>query len=92
MTAEIRLPARLDTAAAAGLRAALDGFADRPVVLNAEDVDHIGGLCLETILLGKARWARKGAGFSIVGLKETALADLRTFGIAENDLCGGGAE
>ena len=92
MTAEIRLPARLDTAAAAGLRAALDGFADRPVVLNAEGVDHIGGLCLETILLRKTRWAQKGARFSVVGLKEAALADLRTLGIAENDLCGGGAE
>ena len=89
MTAELRLPARLDTAAAAGLCAALDRHAEQPVVLLGHDVDHIGGLCLEAILLARQRWTKVGAGFSVIGLCATALADLETFGLTGRDLNGG---
>ncbi len=92
MTADIRLPARLDTSAAEGLRHALARRAGRPVSLKADNVEHIGGLCLEEILLARRRWAASGTQFSVAGLGAAARADLRAFGLDPDDLNSGGAE
>ena len=92
MTAELRLPARLDTAAAPGLRASLADHAGQPISLEASQVELLGGLCLETILIAKNRWEKEDIPFAMEKPSDAIRADLRTFGLTENDINGGGAE
>jgi chemotaxis protein CheX len=59
------LPPVLDLAAAGTLQTALLGMRGKPAMLDASEVQRMGGLCLQVLLAARAAWATDGHGFRI---------------------------
>ncbi len=57
MSAVLPLPARMDSAVAAGLADILRAHLGQPLILDGQAVAHLGGLCLQ-VLLSFARSCR----------------------------------
>ena len=57
------LPRRLDLGQAAGLRQSLLDRRGAPVLLDAGDVAHLGGLCLQVLLAAAQGWRDGGLAF-----------------------------
>ena len=89
MTAEVVLPARLDSAAAPEVAAALKAHAGEDLRLDGRAVVHVGALSLQALLAG-ARTARAaGTEFAIDGLPEAAIEQLMLYGLTPDSLSEG---
>ena len=87
MTAGLTLPARLDLTAARPLArdlAALDG----DVALDASEVVHLGGLCLQILLAARQHCLAGGRGFDILGRSAEFDEALCLFGVDPQHLDG----
>ena len=87
--AAVRLPARLDLNAAGPLAEQLSRLRRRAVVIDASEVERLGGLCLQVLLSARAAWAADGAAFEVGNRSPAFQEDLVLFGAGE--LGGGGA-
>lgn len=81
MAKELILDAKLDSAAAEALRSTLSEYQAEDVVLNASQVELIGGLCLEVILSAQHHWTKAGRAFSVSDPSESCSANLVHFGV-----------
>ena len=89
MTARIMLDARLDTSAAEKLRSQLRFAVGNDLILDANDVERIGGLCLEALLTAKQVWAKSGHQMQLKNCSQEFLDDLGSLGVQPGDLiCG----
>ena len=89
MSGAIVLPARLDSAAAPELAAALKAHAGSDVTLDAGAVAHLGALCLQAILVAATDAARAGRGFTVTGLPDDAAGQLSLYGLTPDTLSKG---
>ncbi len=87
--AAVRLPARLDLNAAAPLAEQLCALRRRNVVIDASQVERLGGLCLQVLLSARAVWTADGAVFEVSDPSSAFREDLVLFGAHE--LAGEGA-
>jgi anti-anti-sigma regulatory factor len=91
MTAQVVLPARLDSAAAAELAQALRAHEGAEVALDAAGVDLMGAKALQTLLVAAAAWRDAGHGFAVTGLTEKVRGQLAMLGLADLSLIEGDA-
>ena len=85
MTAQLTLPARLDLTAAKPLAqdiAALTGDLE----LDASQVTHLGGLCLQVLLAAAQSCQASGRGFQVTAPSEDFDAALSMFGVDPSQL------
>jgi chemotaxis protein CheX len=59
------LPPVLDLAAAGPLQSALLALRGRPTMIDASEVQRMGGLCLQVLLAARITWATDGHAFSL---------------------------
>jgi chemotaxis protein CheX len=62
----MRLPQVLDLAAAQPLLGSLSAARGHALLVDASDVQRVGGLCLQLLLAAQAAWRADGVAFSIV--------------------------
>ena len=89
MSGSIVLPARLDSAAAPELAAALKAQAGSDTKLDGGAVTHVGALCVQALLVAATSAAQAGHGFSIDGLPEPAADQLALYGLTAETLAKG---
>lgn len=77
----LKLPRRLDLTAARGLRVDLLALSGRPLRLDAAEVNHLGGLCLQLLLAAAAHWRNSGQSLAIEPRSAAFEAALTAFGI-----------
>jgi chemotaxis protein CheX len=68
--------------AAKPLAAALLAARGKQVVIQAQDVRRLGGLCLQVLLSADLTWARDGLGMQIEAPSEAFCTATRLFGAA----------
>lgn len=82
----LKLPCRLDLTVARGLKADLLALSDRPLRLDASEVTHLGGLCLQLLLAAATQWRNSGQPL-LIDPRSTAFdAALTAFGIDRSTL------
>ena len=86
MAKRVMLPDKLDTAFAPMLRNELADAQTEDVVLDAAQVQHLGGLCLEVILSAAAIWKRAGLTLQIENATAQLTEDLSHFGLTPETL------
>lgn len=86
MVKELPLAAKLDTSAAAELRASLQAVEHDDVVLDASSVEMIGGMCLEVLLTAAAHWKTAGHKIAIQDVSPQMSEDLAWFGLSADTL------
>lgn len=80
MAAAIALPETLDLKAAAPLKAAFLERRGAAIIVEADQVRRLGGLCLQVLLAARKAWDRDGQSFSIKGPSEAFVETTRLFG------------
>lgn len=80
-TDTLRLPPILDLKAAAPLRDQLMEHRGKPIVLDGEDVQRLGGLCLQVLLSARDSWNRDGLSFSLTSASEALEQSFILFGV-----------
>ncbi len=91
MTAPVPLAPRLDLPAARPLSEAIRARAGQPLDLDAGDVVHLGGLCLQVLLAAAASWRAAGQQLHIRPRSQAFEEALATFGLAPSALESEGA-
>jgi chemotaxis protein CheX len=76
----VGLPAILDLNAAGPLAARLLALRGAAVTLDASQVSHLGGLCLQVLLSARATWAADGVALDVTGRSQTFDDALALFG------------
>ncbi len=86
MSAVLPLPARMDSAVAAGLADILRAHLGQPVILDGREVVHLGGLCLQ-VLLSFARSCRDtGTPVQVRAPSPALTAALADYGLQDSGL------
>lgn len=75
------LPPRLNTAAAEQLREAFLAHRGSQLLVRADAVEQVGGLCLQVLLSARTTWARDNCALAYDGMSEAFRSDLRTLGV-----------
>ena len=83
---EISLPPRLDTAATESLRAMLLERRGSDLVVRADHVEQLGGLCLQVLLATQETWACDGCTLTYGPVSEAFDRDLKTLGVDAKSL------
>ena len=86
MENQLRLDEVLDLKAAGRLHANLLGLRGEGLVLDASDVQRLGGQCLQVLLAALAAWREDGKPFSFSNPSGAFLQALNLFGINPGDL------
>jgi chemotaxis protein CheX len=76
----VHLAPVLDLRAAKPLAEALLAARGKQVVIQAQDVRRLGGLCLQVLLSADLTWARDGRGMQIKAPSEAFCAATHLFG------------
>lgn len=82
----LKLPRRLDLPAAGGLKADFLTRSGHPVRVDAAEVSHLGGLCLQVLLAAAAQWRQDNLRFDIEPRSAPFEDALATFGISRSAL------
>ncbi len=82
----LKLPRRLDLTAARRLKADLLALSGRPLRLDAAEVTHLGGLCLQLLLAAANHWHLSGQPLAIEPRSTAFDAALTAFGIDRSTL------
>jgi len=80
--ATLMLPQALDGPAAKPLVGALLALRGQPVLLDAQEVNRLGGLGLQVLLSAQATWQADGQRFDIVNFTPAMQATLALCGAA----------
>ena len=75
------LEADLGAKAAAGLHAALLARRGQTIVIDASNVDHIGGGCLQLLLSAKLTWESDAQSFNLVSPSKPMIEALEFTGL-----------
>ncbi len=76
----IRLPRSLNGAYLPDLSEALEANRGEAVALDAEEVEHLGGLCLQMLISAWKTWQSEDHSFEILNPSEGFSRDLRLLG------------
>lgn len=79
----IKLPAMLDFAAAASLKASLSAARGLAVSIDASEVERMGALCLQVLASARATWVAEGCGFDAAARSEAFSSALALMGGAD---------
>jgi chemotaxis protein CheX len=74
------LPQVMDLRAAGPLAQRILGFQGRPLILDASDVERIGGLCLQVLLSARLSWAVDRVPLTVMNPTRTFEESLELFG------------
>lgn len=88
MPASLTLAERLDTEAAAGLKADLLANLGQDLTLKCDGISHLGALCLQLLLSAKASWAEDGHQLTFEGLSTRATTQISEFGVSPDVFMG----
>lgn len=88
MAKQVVLDAKLDSAAAEHLTAALLGAQGDDITLDGSSVEHVGGLCLELLMSVRHLWAAEGRTVVVENPSEQMVDDLACFGLTAEDFQG----
>ena len=88
MAKTVVLDAKLDSAAADGLKSTLLELQKDDVTLDGSSVDQIGGLCLELLMSVRHLWAAQGKTVTLEAPSEQLIDDLGRFGLTIEDFQG----
>lgn len=91
MAKRVTLGAKLDSAAADGLRAQLMKASEEDVILDGSAVELLGGLCLELLLSAESLWTAKGLDFALDAASDQLLDNLTRLGLADHFVAEGAA-
>ena len=87
MPQTLMLPDRLDLSYAEELLTALRAFPnDAPLELNAQNVTHFSGICLQSVICKARRLKASGAGLTIANLSERVTAQLSALGTSAHSI------
>lgn len=87
----IKLPAKLDTAAAGHLHSALAERMGQDISLLATEVEYVGGRCLDVLLAAKASCLSKGKSMTVISPSGAMVHDLVILGSSPETLSTGDA-
>ncbi|WP_054003223.1 STAS domain-containing protein [Shimia sp. SK013] len=83
---QIDLPKTLDHSHATALRPLIEALRGKPVNLNAQDCDHLGGAGAELLLAAYAEWADADVPFAIQNMSEKFVAGVSCLGLQQTAL------
>lgn len=86
MTAPLKLASRLDLPAAAPLRDAILARQGADLLLDAGEVMHFGGLCLQVLLAARNSWRAAGHGLNCTPRSAAFDEAIAQFGLTADDL------
>ena len=86
MAKQMSLAAKLDTAAAAGLRSQLEGASDESIVFDAGQVEQLGTLCLELLMSAVVLWRNAGQSITFENISKQMTDDLGRVGLTPDAL------
>ncbi len=85
----VRLPEKLDTAAAEHVHAELARFAGRDLTLDFGKVTMLGALCLQVLLNARDHWSSGGHAITVSNVLPGVEKAFVEFGITETSLTTG---
>lgn len=88
MAKRVVLDAKLDTAAAEGLRETLLASQGDDLTLDGRNVEHLGGLCLELLLSARHLWGIANKTVCLETPSVQMIDDLSRFGLSDTDFQG----
>ena len=83
----MKLGARLDTAQAGPLAAAILEHAGQDLQLDATEVTHFGAMGLQVIRAAAKSWQSSGHALSLAGLSEDCIDQIGLLGFAPDTIC-----
>ena len=83
MTAQVVLPARVDSAAAVALTEELRAASGADLVVDASATTHLGALGLQTLLVAAGAWRTSGHRFTVATLTEEVAGQLAELGLTD---------
>ncbi len=88
---KVKLPAKLDTAAAAHLHGALAACMGQDIILEASEVEQVGGRCLDVMLAARANCLAQGKAMTVHTPSGAMIHDLAILGSSPETLSTGDA-
>ena len=82
----INLGPRLDSAAAEGLKDEICAKADQDLVIECSQVEQLGGLCLEVLMIAASLRHRNGKSVQFEAPSAQMIDDLGRFGLTTDSL------
>ena len=89
MTNTVTLDAKLDLSAASELMTALKAQDDEEVVLDFQDVTHLGALCLQVLLSAAKTTLAQGRTLSFVNISDRVVDQMRVMGMTPEAIAKG---
>jgi len=89
MNTPILLQSKLDLPAAGPLAKSILDLDDGDVVLDAQQVEHVGALCLQVMLSAATSVRKAGHGFSFVNANDKILEQISLFGLTPETIAEG---
>ena len=86
MSVALKLPARLDSAAAGPLAEELRGLKNQPVTLDASDVTGGGALGLQVLVSACRQWRADAQPFQVTDISDGLSETCRLLGIAPAEI------
>lgn len=82
MMATLSLSARLDITAARPLTRELRKLSGQPLEIDASQVEHLGGLCLQVLLAAVQDWQQRDVTLHLGAQSAAFVAALKQFGLS----------
>ncbi len=77
----LRLPARMNYAAADELSEAFEHLRDSPIEVDASEVTHLGAIGLQVLMAARTQWQLDGVLFRLTGSSPAFTDSLRLLGV-----------
>lgn len=91
MTAQVVLPARVDSTAAVALAEQLRAACGADLVVDASATTHLGALGLQTLLVAAGAWRDGGLRFTVATLSAEVAGQLAEMGLTDLSVLEGAA-
>lgn len=91
MAKRLVLNAKLDTSSAKDLRNELVDAHGDDLVLDAAQVEHLGGLCAEVLLSARHLWHQQNASLAVENASDALIEHLSRMGLSLSDIATGDA-
>lgn len=85
----VPLPAKLNSAAAEDVLAAVKAQQGNPICLDASQVMTVGAQCLQILVAAQRFWQTAGKKFEIINLSEAVRDNLSVYGLTADQIGAG---
>lgn len=89
MSEPIVLAPRLDLSAAQGLLTVFTQNQEDDVILDMNDVNYLGAMCLQVMISAASAARAEERGFSMINVSDRVLDQLRAMGLTPEDVAKG---